>query len=78
MLFSNLPRDILQYEIRSQLDNISVLCLRVALHLDNFGDTLPFDLQRQAINHNEKFIQYFINKNLIKGSKLLCFVCRSW
>lgn len=73
MLFSNLPHDILRYEIRSRLDDISLLCLRVALHLDNFGDILRFDLQRQAISHDSNFIQYFIDKGLIKGSKLLSF-----
>lgn len=71
MLFSNLPRDILQYEIRSQLDDIRVLRLRVPLHLDKFGARISFDLQRQVLSHSLWFIEYFIDQDLIKRSRLL-------
>ena len=71
IMLAVLPSDILRYVLLPLLDDISVLCLKVALHLHNFGNRISFELQRQVIDYGVEFIEYFVHKRLIKGSRLL-------
>lgn len=70
-MFAQLPLDILLHELRPKLDDISLLCLRVALHTDVLPNRIPLTLKKQVFRYDIHFAKYFIDNNVIK-SGIVC------
>ena len=69
-VFAILPRDVLEYELRPRLNNISLLCLRIALGLQDLPEQLTVEQQEQVVDNGLSLTKYFDNEDLLDGTCL--------
>jgi len=64
-MFAILPREILKYELLPLLDDASLLCLQIALHVRELPLELEERLQCNIVKHGLRLTQYFDDRSLM-------------
>ena len=72
-MFAIIPQEILQCEIVPLLDNISLLCLRIALGTDKLSNRISQLLQEQIMKYTISFVEYFIANGRVKTT-MVCLL----
>ena len=79
-MFALLPRDILQHEIRPKLDDITLLCLRIAFGIGKYPrcpKKLDPELQQQVVSHGVELTKHFEKLYLLQVDRIQEYAVQS-